>query len=191
MEEKLSLTRMETELDVLRKKKWLYFSGKMSQDELVQKVDENGDGKTDYVMDNKEVNNNSQIQTEADDIIDFTDLKLKEIPKQININIFFINLKHLFISNNNLSNNIDFRNFVNLETLDIDNNNIEYINIPDKLKELSICNNKLKTLNCKKLLRLKCSNNLLENIILSSELEIIEIDNNKIQILNLTNLKLI
>lgn len=38
MEEKLSLTRMETELDVLRKKKWLYFSGKMSQDEL----DENG-----------------------------------------------------------------------------------------------------------------------------------------------------
>jgi len=38
MEEKLSLTRMETELDVIRKKKWLYFSGKMSQEEL----DENG-----------------------------------------------------------------------------------------------------------------------------------------------------
>lgn len=38
MEEKLSLTRMESELDVLRKKKWLYYSGKMSQDEL----DDNG-----------------------------------------------------------------------------------------------------------------------------------------------------
>ena len=38
MEEKLSLARMESELAVLRKKKWMYFSGKMSQEEL----DDNG-----------------------------------------------------------------------------------------------------------------------------------------------------
>ena len=38
MEEKLSLTRIESDLDVLRKKKWLYYSGKMSQEEL----DDNG-----------------------------------------------------------------------------------------------------------------------------------------------------
>jgi hypothetical protein len=34
MEEKLSLSRMTSELDILRKKKWLYFSGKMTQEEL-------------------------------------------------------------------------------------------------------------------------------------------------------------
>lgn len=38
MEEKLSLSRMESELNVLKNKKWLYYSGKMSQEEL----DENG-----------------------------------------------------------------------------------------------------------------------------------------------------
>ena len=34
MEEKLSLTRMSTELDSLKTKKWLYYSGRMSADEL-------------------------------------------------------------------------------------------------------------------------------------------------------------
>ena len=34
MEEKLSLTRMNTELDSLKTKKWLYYSGRMSADEL-------------------------------------------------------------------------------------------------------------------------------------------------------------
>lgn len=34
MEEKLSLARIESELEVLRKKKWLYFSGKMTEEEL-------------------------------------------------------------------------------------------------------------------------------------------------------------
>jgi len=38
MEEKLSLSRMESELNILKNKKWLYYSGKMSQEEL----DENG-----------------------------------------------------------------------------------------------------------------------------------------------------
>lgn len=127
-------------------------------------------------------------ENKLNDMIDFTNLELTNIPKQINLNVYFINLKHLFISNNNLSKSIDFINFINLETLDIDNNNIESINFPDKLKELSICNNKLKSLNCKNLIRLKCSNNILTNIILSKNLEIIEINNNYIQNLNLINL---
>jgi hypothetical protein len=38
MEEKLCLSRIESELNVLKKKKWLYYNGNMSQDEL----DENG-----------------------------------------------------------------------------------------------------------------------------------------------------
>lgn len=127
-------------------------------------------------------------ENKLNDMIDFTNLELTNIPKQINLNNYFINLKHLFISNNNLSKDIDFINFINLETLDIDNNNIENIIFPDRLKELSICNNKLKTLNCKNLLRLKCSKNLLTNIILSTNLQIIEIDDNNIKNLNLINL---
>jgi hypothetical protein len=43
------------------------------QDEFVQKVDANGDGNIDYVMDKKELNNNSQLQSQGDDIIDFTE----------------------------------------------------------------------------------------------------------------------
>jgi hypothetical protein len=43
------------------------------RDELVKEVDENGDGKVDYIMDKKEINDNTQLQSEADDIIDFTE----------------------------------------------------------------------------------------------------------------------
>jgi len=43
------------------------------RDELVKEVDENGDGKVDYIMDKKEINDNTQLQNEADDIIDFTE----------------------------------------------------------------------------------------------------------------------
>lgn len=41
--------------------------------ELVQEVDDNNDGITDYIMDKKKINDNSQLQTEAADIIDFTE----------------------------------------------------------------------------------------------------------------------
>jgi hypothetical protein len=41
--------------------------------ELVQEVDEDGDGITDYIVDKKKINDNTQIQTEGDDIIDFTE----------------------------------------------------------------------------------------------------------------------
>lgn len=41
--------------------------------ELVQEVDANNDGIIDYIMDKKKINDNAQIQTEADDIIDFTE----------------------------------------------------------------------------------------------------------------------
>lgn len=41
--------------------------------ELVQEVDANGDGIIDYIIDKKKINDNLQIQNEADDIIDFTE----------------------------------------------------------------------------------------------------------------------
>lgn len=41
--------------------------------ELIQEVDANGDGIIDYIIDKKKINDNSQIQTEADDVIDFTE----------------------------------------------------------------------------------------------------------------------
>jgi hypothetical protein len=36
MDEKLKLKRMNNELSVLRKNKWLYYTGRMSQEELTQ-----------------------------------------------------------------------------------------------------------------------------------------------------------
>jgi hypothetical protein len=36
MDEKLKLKRMNSELSVLRKNKWLYYTGRMSQEELAQ-----------------------------------------------------------------------------------------------------------------------------------------------------------
>lgn len=76
MEEKLSLTRMETELDVLRKKKWLYFSGKMSQDEL----DENGWEQFDLHI----LKNDIDKMIEADDQVIKQKLKVEYQREKVN-----------------------------------------------------------------------------------------------------------
>jgi hypothetical protein len=120
--------------------------------------------------------------------MDLTNINLTEIPKQIINNILYSNLIHLFISNNNLKDTIDLSIFKKLETLDIDNNSIDNIILPISLKELSVCNNKLKHINCNNnLSRLKCSFNLIENININKTIEIIIVDNNKLTNLNLTN----
>jgi len=42
------------------------------RNELVKEVDVNGDGIIDYIIDNKKINDNDVIQSEGNDIIDFT-----------------------------------------------------------------------------------------------------------------------
>lgn len=76
MEEKLSLTRMETDLDVLRKKKWLYFGGKMSQDEL----DENGWEQFDLHI----LKNDIDRMIEADDQVIKQKLKVEYQREKVN-----------------------------------------------------------------------------------------------------------
>lgn len=121
--------------------------------------------------------------------IDLRELKLTTIPDEIKESKF-INLSHLFLSNNNLSEYIDISSLKNLVSIDLDNNHIKKIKLPNGLKELSINNNELTSLELnKKLSKLRSSNNKLENIILNDNLEIIELDNNRIKNININNLK--
>jgi hypothetical protein len=76
MEEKLSLTRMESELDVLRKKKWLYYGGKMSQDEL----DQNGWEQFDLHI----LKNDIDKMIEADDQVIKLKLKVEYQRERVN-----------------------------------------------------------------------------------------------------------
>lgn len=76
MEEKLSLTRMESELDVLRKKKWLYYSGKMDQDEL----DANGWEQFDLHI----LKNDVDKMIEADDQVIKIKLKVEYQRERVN-----------------------------------------------------------------------------------------------------------
>lgn len=123
--------------------------------------------------------------------IDLTNLNLINLPKQLDSNIFYNNLLHLFISNNNIKGKLNLSNFKKLESIDIDNNEIDEIILPESLKELSISNNKLKYIKCNKnLIRIKCSNNLLEKIDLNNNLEICVFDNNKLTILDMRKLNL-
>jgi hypothetical protein len=126
-------------------------------------------------------NNNNEI--------DLRELKLLNIPNEIKTTKF-INLSHLFLSNNNLNDFIDISMFKNLTSIDLDNNRIKKIKLPNELKECSINNNELISLELnKKLIRLKASNNKLENITLLDNLEIVELDNNQLKNINIDNLK--
>jgi hypothetical protein len=115
--------------------------------------------------------------------IDLRELELDKIPIELS-NKKFINLTHLFLSNNNISDFVNLDIFNNLLTVDLDSNNIDSIKLPNSLIELSINNNKLTSINLNKnLVRFKASNNKLNNIVLSDNIEIAELDNN-----NITNL---
>ena len=121
--------------------------------------------------------------------IDLTNLNLKNLPIEIENNLFYNNLLHLFISNNNIKGKINLSNFKKIESIDIDSNEIDEIILPESLRELSISNNKLKYIKCNKnLMRIKCSNNLLDKIDLNMNLEICVFDNNKLTSLNMSNL---
>lgn len=119
--------------------------------------------------------------------LDLEMLKLKELPKILNINIF-LNLKNLFISNNNLNGQIDLSFLKNLEIVDITNNNINNIIIPNSLIELSACNNSItKLISGQKLKRLKISNNKISYIEIPNIIEILELNNNLINSYDFTN----
>jgi len=134
-----------------------------------------------YRIKESDENNNTEI--------DLRELKLINIPNEIK-NIKFTNLSHLFLSNNNLSEFIDFSIFKNLISLDLDNNHIKKVKLPAELRELSINNNELISLELnKKILRLRVSNNKLEDILLTDNLEIVELDNNKLKNINIDHLK--
>lgn len=138
----------------------------------------------------------NESKNENNTNIDLTHLKLSNIPTEINNNLYYNNLRHLFISNNNINGLFNCSLFIKLETLDIDNNNIDDIILSENIRELSICNNKLKYIKCNKnLLRLKCSHNEIEKIDFNNKIQIIIADNNKltnmneqINLINLTKL---
>lgn len=134
-----------------------------------------------YRIKESDENNNNEI--------DLRELKLINIPNEIKTSKF-INISHLFLSNNNLSDFIDISIFKNLISVDLDNNNIKKIKLPNELKECSINNNELISLELnKKLIRLRASNNKLKNITLLDNLEIVELDNNQLKNINIDNLK--
>ena len=129
----------------------------------------------------------NESEKEKYNYIDLTNINLIQLPVHLNNNLFYNNLLHLFLSNNNLKGKIDVSNFKNIETIDIDSNEITYIILPESLKELSISNNKLKYIKCNfNLNRLKCSSNMIEKIDFNNQIEIVIIDNNNITNLNLT-----
>lgn len=114
-------------------------------------------------------------------------MNLNVIPDILKHNIFF-NLKHLFLSNNNLTGTIDLFFFKSLEILDLTNNNITKIIIPDNIIELSVCKNNLtEFISNNKLKRLKISNNKITKLIISNTIEILEANNNLLDNYDFTN----
>jgi ABC-type enterochelin transport system ATPase subunit len=69
MDEKLKLKRMNSELSVLRKNKWLYYTGRMSQEELTQ-----------FGWEPFELN---ILKTEADDMIE-SDADYIKVSEKVN-----------------------------------------------------------------------------------------------------------
>jgi hypothetical protein len=116
-------------------------------------------------------------------------MNLNVIPDIIKNNIF-LNLKHLFLSNNNLSDLIDLSFLKSLEILDLTNNNITKIIIPDSLVELSICKNNLtEFISNNKIKRLRISNNKIKKLVISNNIEILEANNNLINDYDFSNFK--
>ncbi len=98
------------------------------------------------------------------------------------------NVRHLFLSNNNLSGTIDLSLLKNLEICDIASNQVTSLIIPESLIELSACNNKLVSLNeTHNLKRLKISDNCISDIRINRNSEILEISNNKLNSYDFSN----
>jgi hypothetical protein len=121
--------------------------------------------------------------------LDLEMMKLNSLPTFLK-NDIFLNLKHLFLSNNSLVGKIDISFLKKLEILDITNNKINEIIIPSSLIELSACNNTItKFISNNKLKRLKISNNKICEFNISDTIEILEINNNLINECNFSKYK--
>jgi len=134
----------------------------------------------------------SEFQKSGGSDLDLADMKLIKIPDIIYSNLSkFINLKHLFLSNNDLKGVLNLSNLHYLELVDVDNNKITNIILPPNLLEFSCNNNLLESLpSLNKIKRLRLSNNkinLFNNFDLNKEIEIIELDNNNITSIDLFN----
>lgn len=121
--------------------------------------------------------------------LDLEMMKLTSLPTFLNNNIF-LNLKHLFLPNNNLTGKIDISYLKNLEILDLTSNSINEIIIPQSLIELSACNNNMtQFIGNNKLKRLKISNNKVSELNIPETIEILEINNNLIKQFNFSKYK--
>jgi len=119
------------------------------------------------------------------DSLDLSGLNLKNIPdlKKLIIWNKLKYIKHLFINNNEIYDmSIDFKNFINLKTLDISHNKLtRIINLPDNLEELSCCNNTITDIQSHdKLLRLNCNSNQIIKLNQYLKLNNLICNNNKI-----------
>lgn len=113
--------------------------------------------------------------------LDLEETGIDKIPDIIYSNNF-INIKHLFLSNNNLNGKINLFCLKKLELVNIDNNNISDIILPENILEYSANNNIIETIpKLNNIIRLRLSNNKIKEITnINSNIEILELDNNNI-----------
>ena len=125
---------------------------------------------------------NASVKSGYSDL-DLEQMNLIYIPNYFFLNIInFINIKNLFLSNNNLIDKLDLSIFKNLEMVDLDNNKLNKIILPNNIIELSCNNNLLQNIpDLKNAKRCRLSNNKINSFNISStDIEIIELDNNDI-----------
>jgi hypothetical protein len=127
--------------------------------------------------------------------LDLEQMNLTEIPKQIFTNDNFLNLKHLFLSNNNIEGFLDLSYFQKLELIDVDLNKITKIKLPSSLMEFSANNNLIENIpHLEKAKRCRLSNNKINTFdtkIINKNIEIIEINNNNITNIDLTGFNIL
>lgn len=108
--------------------------------------------------------------------LDFTSIKLTIMPILTNN---FLNIKCLFLANNELKNSLDLFYLKNLISIDIDNNKLNNILLPNSIEEISCQNNLFESINYyPNLKRLKISNNKIKSLPQYPRLEILEANNN-------------
>lgn len=110
--------------------------------------------------------------------LDFTSIKLIQMPILRNN---FLNIKCLFLANNELNNTLDLSYLKNLISVDIDNNKICNLILSNTIEEISAQNNLLEYIyEYPNLKRLKISNNKIKILPIFPKLEILEVNNNEI-----------
>jgi hypothetical protein len=127
--------------------------------------------------------------------LDLEQMTLQEMPKQIFTNDNFLNLKHLFLSNNNIEGFLDLSYLNKLELIDVDFNKITKIKLPSNLMEFSANNNLIENIpHLEKVKRFRLSNNKIEHFdkeLINKNIEIIEINNNNITNIDLSDFKML